>query len=163
MKSAMEYDASVLTAMQEQFEDKEYDQAEETTVTLPSSVAYSVELSGDGAEYIDAEAFAEGNLVIEGLTAGTSKSVTITITSLLSGKSESATFTVKCAKEVVDFTFVGDLDRSANSQKLDFGSDEDFTDADLSTATVTIGGKEVSVTGSGTELNLRRSVRLCRR
>ena len=152
MKSAMEYDASVLTAMQEQFEDKEYDQAEETTVTLPSSVAYSVELSGDGAEYIDAEAFAEGNLVIEGLTAGTSKSVTITITSLLSGKSESATFTVKCAKEVVDFTFVGDLDRSANSQKLDFGSDEDFTDADLSTATVTIGGKEVSVTGSGTEL-----------
>ena len=152
MKSAMEYDASVLTAMQEQFENKEYDQAEETTVTLPSSVAYSVALSGDGAEYIDAEAFAEGNLVIEGLTAGTSESVTITITSLLSGKSESATFTVKCAKEVVDFTFVGDLDRSANSQKLDFGSDEDFTDADLSTATVTIGGKEVSVTGSGTEL-----------
>ena len=152
MKSAMEYDASVLTAMQEQFENKEYDQAEETTITLPSSVAYSVALSGDGAEYIDAEAFAEGNLVIEGLTAGTSKSVTITITSLLSGKSESATFTVKCAKEVVDFTFVGDLDRSANSQKLDFGSDEDFTDADLSTATVTIGGKEVSVTGSGTEL-----------
>lgn len=152
MKSAMEYDASVLTAMQEQFENKEYDQAEETTITLPSSVAYSVALSGDGAEYIDAEAFAEGNLVIEGLTAGTSKSVTITITSLLSGKSESATFTVKCAKAVVDFTFVGDLDRSANSQKLDFGSDEDFTDADLSTATVTIGGKEVSVTGSGTEL-----------
>lgn len=152
MKSAMEYDASVLTAMQKQFESKEYDQAEETTVTLPSSVAYSVALSGDGAEYIDAEAFAEGNLVIEGLTAGTNESVTITITSLLSGKSESATFTVKCAKEVVDFTFVGDLDRSANSQKLDFGSDEDFTDADLSTATVTIGGKEVSVTGSGTEL-----------
>lgn len=152
MKSAMEYDASVLTAMQEQFENKEYDQAEETTITLPSSVAYSVALSGDGAEYIDAEAFAEGNLVIEGLTAGTSKSVTITITSLLSGKSESATFTVKCAKEVVDFTFVGDLDRSANSQKLDFGSDTAFTDADLSTATVTIGGKEVSVTGSGTEL-----------
>lgn len=152
MKSAMEYDASVLTAMQEQFENKEYDQAEETAVTLPSSVAYSVALSGDGAEYIDAEAFAEGNLVIEGLTAGTSESVTITITSLLSGKSESATFTVKCAKEVVDFTFVGDLDRSANSQKLDFGSDTAFTDADLSTATVTIGGKEVSVTGSGTEL-----------
>ena len=152
MKSAMEYDASVLTAMQEQFENKEYDQAEETTITLPSSVAYSVALSGDGAEYIDAEAFAEGNLVIEGLTAGTSKSVTITITSLLSGKSESATFTVKCAKEVVDFTFVGDLDRSANSQKLDFGSDTAFTDADLSTATVTIGGKAVSVTGSGTEL-----------
>ena len=152
MKSAMEYDASVLTAMQEQFENKEYDQAEETTVTLPSSVAYSVALSGDGAEYIDAEAFAEGNLVIEGLTAGTSESVTITITSLLSGKSESATFTVKCAKEVVDFTFVGDLDRSANSQKLDFGSDEDFTDAELANATVTIGGKEVSVTGSGTEL-----------
>lgn len=152
MKSAMEYDASVLTAMQEQFEDKEYDQAEETTVTLPSGIAYSVELSGDGAEYIDAEAFAEGNLVIKGLTAGTSKSVTITITSLLSGESESATFTVKCAKEVVDFTFVGDLDRSADSQTLDFGSDEAFTDADLSTATVTVGGKEVSVKGSGTEL-----------
>lgn len=152
MESAMQYDASVLTAMQEQFEDKEYDQAEETTVTLPSSVAYSVELSGDGAEYIDAEAFAEGNLVIEGLTAGTSESVTITITSLLSGKSESATFKVKCAKEVVDFTFVGDLDRSANSQKLDFGSDEDFTDAELANATVTIGGVSVTATGSGTEL-----------
>ena len=152
MKSAMEYDASVLTAMQEQFEDKEYDQAEETTVTLPSSVAYRVALSGDGAEYIDAEAFAEGNLVIEGLTAGTSESVTITITSLLSGKSESATFKVKCAKEVVDFTFVGDLDRSANSQKLDFGSDEDFTDAELANATVTIGGVSVTATGSGTEL-----------
>lgn len=152
MESAMEYDASVLTAMQEQFEDKEYDQAEETTVTLPSSVAYSIELSGDGAKYIDDEAFAEGKLVIEGLTAGTSESVTITITSLLSGKSESATFKVKCAKEVVDFTFVGDLDRSANSQKLDFGSDEDFTDAELANATVTIGGVSVTATGSGTEL-----------
>ena len=152
MKSAMEYDASVLTAMQEQFEDKEYDQAEETTVTLPSSVAYSVALSGNGAEYIDAKAFAEGNLVIEGLTAGTSESVTITITSLLSGESESATFTVKCAKAVVDFTFVGDLDRSADSQKLDFGSDEAFTDAELANATVTIGGKAVSVTVSGTAL-----------
>lgn len=152
MKSAMQYDASVLTAMQEQFESKEYDQAEETAVTLPSSVAYSVALSGDGAKYIDAEAFEEGNLVIEGLTAGTSESVTITITSLLSGESESATFTVKCAKEVVVFTFVGDLDRSAKSQELDFGSDEAFTDADLSTATVTIDGKKVSVTGSGTEL-----------
>lgn len=152
MESAMEYDASVLTAMKEQFNEKTYDMAEETTVTLPSSVAYSVALSGDGAEYIDAEAFAEGNLVIEGLTAGASKSVTITITSLLSGKSESATFKVKCAKEVVDFTFVGDLDRSANSQKLDFGSDPAFEDADLTNATVTIGGKEVSVTGSGTEL-----------
>mgnify|MGYP001859810191 CR=1 FL=1 len=152
MESAMEYDASVLTAMQEQFEDKEYDQAEETTVTLPSSVAYSIELSGDGAKYIDDEAFAEGKLVIEGLTAGTSESVTITITSLLSGKSESATFKVKCAKEVVDFTFVGDLDRSANSQKLDFGSDEDFTDAELANATVTIGDVSVTATGSGTEL-----------
>ena len=152
MKSAMQYDASVLTATKEQFSGKEYDQAEETAVTLPSGIAYSVELSGDGAEYIDAKAFEEGKLVIEGLTAGTSESVTITITSLLSGKSESATFTVKCAKEVVDFTFVGDLDRSADSQKLDFGSDEAFTDADLSTATVTIGGKEVSVKGSGTEL-----------
>lgn len=152
MESAMQYDASVLTAMQEQFESKEYDQAEETAVTLPSSVAYSVALSGDGAEYIDAEAFAEGNLVIEGLTAGTSESVTITITSLLSGKSESATFKVKCAKEVVDFTFVGDLDRSANSQKLDFDSDEDFTDAELANATVTIGGVSVTATGSGTEL-----------
>lgn len=152
MKSAMEYDASVLTAMQEQFSGKEYDQAEETTVTLPSSVAYSVELSGDGAKYIDAKAFAEGNLVIEGLTAGTSESVTITITSLLSGESESATFTVKCAKAVVDFTFVGDLDRSADSQKLDFGSDTAFEDADLTNATVTIGGKAVSVTVSGTAL-----------
>ena len=153
MKSAMEYDASVLTAMQEQFEDKEYDQAEETAVTLPSSVAYSVELSGDGAEYIDAEAFAEGKLVIEGLTPGTSETVTVTVTSLLSGKSESATFTVKCEREVLDFTFVGDLDRSsAESQTLDFGSDEAFTDADLTNATVTIGGKEVSVKGSGTEL-----------
>lgn len=152
MKSAMQYDASVLTAMKEQFNEKTYDMAEETTVTLPSSVAYSVSLSGDGAKYINAEAFAEGKLVIEGLTAGTSESVTITITSLLSGESESATFTVKCAKEVVNFTFVGDLDRSAESQKLDFGSDEDFTDAELANATVTIGGKEVSVTGSGTEL-----------
>ena len=152
MKSAMGYDASVLAATKEQFSGKEYDQAEETAVTLPSSVAYSVELSGEGAEYIDAEAFAEGKLVIEGLTPGTSKSVTVTITSLLSEKSESATFTVKCEKEVVDFTFVGDLDRSANSQKLDFGSDEDFTDADLTNATVTIGGKEVNVTGSGTVL-----------
>ena len=152
MKSAMEYDASVLTAMQEQFEDKEYDQAEETTVTLPSSVAYSVALSGDGAEYIDAEAFAEGKLVIKGLTSGTSETVTVTVTSLLSGKSESATFTVKCEKEVLDFTFVGDLDRSAESQKLDFGSDEDFTDAELANATVTIGGVSVTATGSGTEL-----------
>lgn len=152
MKSAMEYDASVLTAMQEQFSGKEYDQAEETAVTLPSSVAYSVALSGNGAEYIDAKAFAEGKLVIEGLTAGTSESVTITITSLLSGKSESATFKVKCAKEVLDFTFVGDLDRSAESQKLDFGSDTAFEDADLTDATVTIGGKAVSVTVSGTAL-----------
>lgn len=152
MKSAMEYDASVLTATKEQFSGQEYDQAEETAVTLPSSVAYSVELSGDGAEYIDAEAFAEGKLVIVGLTPGTSATVTVTVTSLLSEKSESATFTVKCEKEVLDFTFVGDLDRSANSQKLDFGSDEAFTDADLTNATVTIGGKAVSVTVSGTEL-----------
>lgn len=152
MKSAMEYDASVLTATKEQFSGQEYDQAEETAVTLPSSVAYSVELSGDGAEYIDAEAFAEGKLVIKGLTSGTSETVTVTVTSLLSGKSECATFTVKCEKDVLDFTFVGDLDRSAESQKLDFGSDTAFEDADLTNATVTIGGKEVSVTGSGTEL-----------
>ena len=152
MKSAMEYDASVLAAMKDQFSGKEYDQAEEAAVTLPSNVAYSVELSGDGAEYIDAEAFAEGKLVIEGLTAGTNKSVTVTVTSLLSGKSESATFTIKCAKEVVDFTYVGDLDRSADSQKLDFGSDAAFADADLTAAAVTIGGKAVNVTGSGTEL-----------
>ena len=152
MKSAMGYDESVLAATKEQFSGKEYDQAEETAVTLPSSVAYSVELSGDGAKYIDDEAFAEGKLVIEGLTAGASKSVTITITSLLSGESESATFTVKCAKEVLDFTFVGDLDRSAKNQTLDFGSDTAFEDADLTNATVTIGGKAVTVTGSGTEL-----------
>lgn len=152
MKSAMEYDTSVLTATKEQFSGKEYDQAEETAVTLPSSVAYSVELSGDGAEYIDAEAFAEGKLVIVGLTPGTSATVTVTVTSLLSEKSESATFTVKCEKEVLDFTFVGDLDRSAESQELDFGSDTAFEDADLTNATVTIGGKAVSVTVSGTEL-----------
>ncbi len=152
MKSAMEYDTSVLTATKEQFSGKEYDQAEETAVTLPSSVAYRVELSGDGAEYIDAEPFAEGKLVIEGLTPGTSKSVTVTVTSLLSGKSKSATFTVKCEREVLDFTYVGDLDRSAKSQKLDFGSDTAFKDADLTNAAVTIGGKAVSVTGSGTEL-----------
>ena len=152
MKSAMGYDESVLAATKEQFSGKEYDQAEEAAVTLPSSVAYSVELSGDGAKYIDDEAFAEGKLVIEGLTAGTSKSVTVTVKSLLSGKSESATFTIKCKKEVLDFTFVGDLDRSADSQKLDFGSDTAFEDADLIGAAVTIGGKEVRVTGSGTEL-----------
>ena len=152
MQSTMQYDDSVLTAMQEQFEDKEYDMAEETAVTLPSSVAYSVELSGDGAKYINAEAFAAGKLEIEGLTPGTSESVTVTVKSLLSGKSESATFTIKCAKEVVDFTYVGDLDRSADSQKLDFGSDAAFADADLTAAAVTIGGKAVNVTGSGTEL-----------
>ena len=152
MESAMQYDASVLTAMQEQFNGKEYNQGVDAAVTLPSSFTYSVALSGDGAAYIDAEAFAEGNLVISGLDATESKQVTVTITSLLSGNSESATFAIKREKDVVDFTFVGDLDRSAESQTLDFGSDTAFRDADLTNAEVTLGGVSVTATGSDTAL-----------